>query len=210
MSKVKLAASVTLEMTPIPGGTFLMGSPKDEIGRFSNEGPRHEVALAPFLMGKHLITRAQYQVVMGNNLSCFKGANRPVKQVNWHEAMEFCYRLSQELGQAYTLPSEAQWEYACQAGTTTPFHPNEFGLCNMHGNVLEWCLDHYHDSYEGAPMDGSAWVDAEAEENKPRIIRGGSCLLNPRYCRCAYRSYDYPGNRFNDSGFRVVSVPPKQ
>jgi formylglycine-generating enzyme required for sulfatase activity len=131
--------------------------------------------------------------------SHFEGDNRPVEQVSWHDAMEFCHRLSQRTGWKYTLPSEAQWEYACRAGTTTPFHfgdtistelanydgdysygqgpkgiyrqqttdvasfpANAWGLHDMHGNVWEWCLDEWHDSYQGAPVDGSAWMEGDS------------------------------------------------
>jgi formylglycine-generating enzyme required for sulfatase activity len=196
-------------------------------------------------MGKYPVTQAQYQAVMGNNPSNFKGDNRPVEGVSWHEAMEFCDRLSKKLGQPYTLPSEAQWEYACRAGTTTPFHfgetittdlanydgtstfasgpkgvfrqettdvglfpANRWGLYDMHGNVFEWCLDHFHDSYNGAPADGSAWVTGG--DSSYRMLRGGSWDHSPRICRCAFRLYDaYPVSRVISFGFRVVSVPPR-
>jgi len=159
--------------------------------------------------------------------------------------VEFCDRLSKKLGQPYTLPSEAQWEYACRAGTTTPFYfgdtittdlanydgdytygsgpkgtyrkkttevgsfpPNGFGLYDMHGNVWEWCLDYFHDSYEGAPTDGSAWVTGG--DSNLRMLRGGSWDNNPRLCRCAFR-VDYGPDYRSDTvvGFRVVSVPPR-
>lgn len=236
----------SVELVPIPGGIFMMGSP--------DEGPQHEVTLAPFLMGKYPVTQAQWRAVaampqvqidLDPNPSYFnfKGDNRPVERVNWFDAMEFCARLSVHTQRTYTLPSEAQWEYACRAGTTTPFYfgktitpdlanyngnytydfgptgvyrkettevgnfpPNSFGLYDMHGNVREWCLDHWHDSYNGAPNDGSAWVDAEAEKNKYRILRGGCWVNNPRHCRCDYRRFDFPDIRAFSIGFRVVSV----
>jgi formylglycine-generating enzyme required for sulfatase activity len=195
-------------------------------------------------MGKYPVTQAQYQAIMGNNPAKFKGNNRPVEQVSWDKAVEFCDRLSKKLGQPYTLPSEAQWEYACRAGTTTPFHfgetittdlanynsnktygsgpkgtyrqettevgsfpPNGFGLYDLHGNVWEWCLDHYHNSYEGGSNNGSAWV---AEDNSNlRMRRGGSWSCYPWDCRCASRFDFNPVNRLNVNGFRVVSVPPR-
>ena len=183
---------------------------------------------------------------------------RPVDNVSWLEAIEFCSRLSQRTGRHYTLPSEAQWEYACRAATTTAFHfgetitpelanydgtstyadgskgevrkqttpvgmfpANAWGLQDMHGNVWEWCLDHWHDSYEGAPADGSAWENLAEPNNKAttkkgnnsdseqqrRLLRGGSWLNHPRDCRSAYRSNDHPDNRNGSIGFRVCCLP---
>ncbi|NEP81952.1 MAG: SUMF1/EgtB/PvdO family nonheme iron enzyme, partial [Okeania sp. SIO3B3] len=185
---------IKLEMVYIPGGSFLMGSPENEAERESSESPQHQVTLQPFYMSKYPITQNQYQAIMGNNPSNFKGGSRPVEQVSWHNAVEFCQKLSEKTGKIYTLPSESQWEYACRAGTTTPFYfgetitselvnyngnypygnapkgkyrqettdvgsfpPNAFGLYDMHGNVWEWCLDVWHDNYNGAPTDGSDW-----------------------------------------------------
>ena len=174
---------------------------------------------------------------------------RPVEQVSWLDAMEFCSRLSQRTGRTYTLPSDAQWEYACRAGTTTPFHfgdtispelanydgnhsyadgpkglyreqttpvgmfpANAWGLMEMHGNVNEWCLDEWHESYEGAPTDGRAWVDAaegekSKESEKTRLQRGGSWNYGPRGCRSACRNVDWPYDGLGNVGFRVVCSP---
>ena len=249
MTLIELPQGVTLKMVPILGGSFMIGSPEDELNRFPNEGPQHQVTLSEFLMGKYPITQAEWRAVaslskvdreLDLDPSYFKGDNRPVERVNWFDAMEFCLRLSVHTGNLYTLPSEAQWEYACRARTTTPFHfgetitpelanykdsytyageyrkqtsevdnfsPNDWGLYDMHGNVWEWCLDHWHPGYEGAPDDGGAWVIGGNSDI--RIVRGGSWTDNPRYCRCACRSFDYPGYRDFNRGFRVVSVPPK-
>jgi formylglycine-generating enzyme required for sulfatase activity len=162
--------------------------------------------------------------------------------VTWYEAVEFCDRLSQHTGRLYRLPSEAEWEYACRAGTPTPFYfgdtittdlanydgnytygsgakgeyreqttpvgqfgVNPWGLADMHGNVLEWCEDHWHPSYEGAPSDGSAWITDDA--NQLRLVRGGSWYLSPVYCRSAFRARRNPNNRYPDLGFRVVCAP---
>jgi formylglycine-generating enzyme required for sulfatase activity len=172
-----------------------------------------------------------------------------VENVNWWEAMEFCHRLSKRTGRTYTLPSEARWEYACRAGTTTPFQfgdmisselanyrgkvayadgpqgvyreqttpvgmfpANAWGLYGMHGNVWEWCLDEWNDSYEGAPTDGRAWVDAAEREKskesaKTKLLRGGSWYFDPWYCRSACRGHDQPDNADGDVGFRVVCLP---
>ncbi|MDB9342024.1 formylglycine-generating enzyme family protein [Nodularia spumigena CS-588/06] len=133
-------------MVKIPGGTFLMGSPKNEPGRLDGESPQHRVTILPFFMGKFTVTQAQWAAVAAFDKvkidlnpypSKFKGANRPVEKVSWDDAVEFCARLSQKTGKTYRLPSEAEWEYACRAGTTTPFY---FGdtittdLANYDGN----------------------------------------------------------------------------
>jgi formylglycine-generating enzyme required for sulfatase activity len=174
---------------------------------------------------------------------------RPVERVSWLDAMEFCNRLSQRTGRHYTLPSEAQWEYACRAGTITPFAfgetlsdelanydasetygnglkgknrkqttpvgmfpANAWGLQDMHGNVREWCLDDWHGSYEGAPVDGSAWLDgAEGQSSKRegggRLLRGGSWSIFPGRCRSAFRYPYRPDDAYSFIGFRVVCLP---
>ncbi|MFM5888034.1 MAG: formylglycine-generating enzyme family protein, partial [Dolichospermum sp.] len=223
-------------------------------GSMDDEIPQHEVTIKPFSMGKYPITQAQWQAVaalpqvnqeLKPNPSRFKGANRPVESVSWHDAVEFCARLSNYTKRPYRLPSEAEWEYACRAGTTTPFHfgdtittelanydgnytygdgpkgvyrgettevgsfkiANEFGLYDMHGNVWEWCQDDWHNNYEGAPTDGSAWISNNAKSDKLLLglLRGGSCIHNPDYCRSAYRFYVVAGFDYdNYYGFRVV------
>jgi len=120
-----LGNEVVLEMVYIPGGTFMMGSPTTEKGRYKSESPQHQVTIPAFYVGKYPITQAQYQVVMGNNPSHFKGKKRPVENVGWNEAVEFCRKLSEKTGKIYRLLSEAEWEYACRAGTTTPFYLGE-------------------------------------------------------------------------------------
>ena len=132
-----LGNGIKLEMVYIPGGSFLMGSPGNEKRREGNESPQHQVTLQPFYMGKYLITQQQYQAMMGNNPSNFKGENRPVEKVSWYDAIEFCKKLSRKTGKIYRLPSESQWEYACRAGTTTPFYFGETitsELVNYDGN----------------------------------------------------------------------------
>jgi formylglycine-generating enzyme required for sulfatase activity len=136
-----LGNGVTLEMAAIPGGTFMMGSPENESGRKDwqkdPESPQHRVSVPSFFMGKYPVTQAQYQAIMGTNPSRFKGSNRPVEFSNWNNAVAFCEKLSQKIGKTYRLPSEAEWEYACRAGTTTPFHFGETittDLANYYGN----------------------------------------------------------------------------
>jgi formylglycine-generating enzyme required for sulfatase activity len=224
------------------------------------------VRLEGFLIGQTPITQAQWRAVaqlvppvgqrwqreLPLNPSHFSGQpdsdQRPVEQVSWHDAIEFCRRISELTGDFYTLPSEAQWEYACRAGTSTPFAfgetitpklanysgsysyangpkgedraqttpvgmfpANAWGLQDMHGNVWEWCLDHWHGSYAGAPVDGSAWWDGlgrqEEDQNTRRLLRGGSWYFYPRDCRSAYRGPLQPGDAYDNVGFRVVCLP---
>ncbi|MBW4430866.1 MAG: SUMF1/EgtB/PvdO family nonheme iron enzyme [Pelatocladus maniniholoensis HA4357-MV3] len=143
-----LGNSVFLDMIYIPGGTFLMGSPEDELGRESNEGPQHPVALQPFYLSRFPITQAQWKVIaqlpqinryLNPDPSNFKHPDIPVEKVCWHDAVEFCARLSQLTGHSYRLPSEAEWEFACRAGTTTPFHFGETitsNLANYDGSYI--------------------------------------------------------------------------
>jgi formylglycine-generating enzyme required for sulfatase activity len=132
-----LGNGVKLEMIAIPGGTFLMGSSENESERRDDESPQHQVTVPSFFMGKYPLTQAQYQAILGSNPSYFKGNNRPVETVSWDDAVRFCQKLSQRTGKNYRLPSEAEWEYACRAGTKTPF---SFGdnittdLVNYNGN----------------------------------------------------------------------------
>jgi formylglycine-generating enzyme required for sulfatase activity len=247
-----LSSKVNLEMVLIPGGTFLMGSPKDELDNFDEEQPQHQVTVPTFFMGRYPVIQAQWRAVaklpqvdrsLKVNPSSFKGDRRPVEQVSWDDATEFCLRLSRHTKRTYRLPSEAEWEYACRAGTTTPFHfgetitpdvanysseniygrgfaresigattpvdrygiANAFGLCDMHGNVWEWCLDHWHNNYEGAPIDGSAWLSQE----ESRVLRGGSWFNDPGSCRSACRDVITAVYRDYVIGFRVVCVPPR-
>jgi formylglycine-generating enzyme required for sulfatase activity len=148
-----LGAGVTLDMNLIPGGTFLMGSPETEKARFGEEGPQHNVELPPFYMGKFEVTQAQWRAVAGlpkikldlnSSPSNFEGVDRPVQNVSWEEAREFCDRLSKKTGKSYRLPSETEWEYACRAGTQTPFY---------YGQTLTAELANYdgREPYEGGP-----------------------------------------------------------
>ncbi|HIK10900.1 MAG TPA: SUMF1/EgtB/PvdO family nonheme iron enzyme [Oscillatoriaceae cyanobacterium M33_DOE_052] len=117
-----LGNGIFIDMVAIPGGTFLMGSPDSESGRIDTESPQHQVTVPSFYLGKYPITQAQYQAIMGQNPSHFQGSDLPVERVTWSDAVEFCQKLAQKTGITYRLPSEAEWEYACRAGTTTPFH----------------------------------------------------------------------------------------
>jgi len=243
-----LGSDIGLEMVGIPSGKLMMGSPESEQDRHDDESPEHEVTVGSFFIGKYPITQGQWKSIantpkidreLNPNPSDFKGDNRPVENVDWEDAIEFCKRLSRQTGRDYRLPTEAEWEYACRAGTTTPFYfgktitgklanydsskiylqerkvkskgqttpvgifqPNAFGLYDMHGNVWEWCQDHWHENYEGAPTDGSTWLDRE--DNASYVVRGGSWSDNPLNCRSASRFSDSPHYRINSVGFRVV------
>ncbi|MGB3758493.1 MAG: formylglycine-generating enzyme family protein, partial [Rivularia sp. (in: cyanobacteria)] len=241
-----LGDGVSLDMVYIPAGKFLMGSPEGE--RYDKEKPQHEVNVPEFFMGKYPVTQAQWRRVaalpkikrdLGSEPSHFKGNKLPVEGVSQYDAVEFCARLSKHTGKQYRLPSEAEWEYACRAGTTTPFYfgetitgklanynasktfaneakreyhkettpvgqfpPNPFGLYDMHGNLWEWCLDDWHDNYDGTPTDGSSWAD---NDNGYQVFRGGSWNNSPVYCRSTSRlNCSTDRNPSFPVGFRVV------
>jgi formylglycine-generating enzyme required for sulfatase activity len=224
----ELGNGVTLEMISIPKGAFLMGSPEGQGDE--SEKPQHPVTVSSFSIGKYPVTQAQWQAVMGNNPSEFKGENNPVEQVSWEEAVQFCQKLSEQTGKAYRLPSEAEWEYACRAGTTTQYSfgddeglleqyawydknsegkthpvgekkPNEWGLHDLHGNVWEWCQDKWHQNYKDAPGDGRAWEEGKSDN---RLLRGGSWFYDGWFCRSANRYNFAPGVRYYYLGIRVV------
>jgi formylglycine-generating enzyme required for sulfatase activity len=238
---LKVVSALPLHMVFIPRGTFKMGSPQGEPEREDSESPQRDVTVPPFFMGRYPVTQAQWCFVAGlspvkQNLdpepSHFNEKdNYPVERVSWYDAVEFCARLGTHTSRPYRLPTEAEWEYACKAGTMTPFYfgktlnselanydasvvynngstgqyrlktttvdsfgiANAFGLSDMHGNVWEWCLDYWHDNYEGAPADGSAWLTEN--ENSNRVNRGGSWYSDPGNCHSACRSNSDPGNR---------------
>ncbi len=266
-----LSNGVELKMVKIQAGQFWMGSPDSDSQGYGDERPQHLVNVSEFWLGKYPVTQAQWTEVaalpkVDRDLdpfpSKFKGTTLPVEQVSWWEAVEFCQRLSRAARCTYRLPSEAEWEYACRAGTDTrysfgdtitgeqvncnhrktvvvsegfmglgrkeetrgtyrakatavgSFSANVWGLHDMHGNVWEWCADHWHENYEGAPTDGSPWLSDDKQSR--RILRGGSWYFNPRFCRSAVRYNEqhyarqeiaqfefitYPSNRFSRSMF---------
>ncbi len=224
-----LNSSVKIEMVKIEGGSFEMGSPLDEKNRGGNEVP-HKVTVAPFYIGKYEVTQEQWNVVanlpMINTIllahpSYFKGDTLPVEQVNWEEATEFCRRLSKFTGKTYRLPSEAEWEYACRAGSKGPYagdldemawysknadmkthpvgtkKPNAWGLYDMHGNVMEWCSGWYVDdltvdiSKDPAPMWG-------------RVFRGGSFGMGVAKSRSALRTGADSSGYGSNMGLRLA------
>jgi formylglycine-generating enzyme required for sulfatase activity len=257
-------------MVRIAAGSFTMGSPAKEPQREDDEGPQHQVQIAAFELGKTEVTRGQFkQFVQATGYrteaeegdGCFvwkdsswtkdksfnwrnvgfaQGDDSPVVCVTWNDAQRYVGWLSQETGQTWRLPTEAEWEYAARAGTTTPFstgncistdqanyngnydyndcgaktgvylqrtqpvrsYPaNRWGLYEMHGNVWEWVEDCYHDSYTGAPTDGSAWM----QESCPvRVLRSGSWIIDPSFARAAFRGGNQPEFRNNNVGFRLA------
>ncbi|MER3477556.1 MAG: hypothetical protein C4287_15005, partial [Leptolyngbya sp. ERB_1_2] len=231
-----LGNGVLLNMMSVPSGEFRMGSPKDAPKSEKHEQPQHSVTLPPFFIGQFSVTQAQWRAIvdlprvnlhLNPEPANFKGNNRPIEQVSWYEAVEFCDRLSQKTGRT------------CRAGTSTAFHfgealpetvanfnsgnaitfftkallnqtsdigrfkvANNFGLYDMHGNVWEWCADHWHNNYEGAPSDSQAWLSDD--ESQSRVLRGGSWDYNARSCRSASRIRYTPDFRLNVIGFRIA------
>jgi formylglycine-generating enzyme required for sulfatase activity len=232
--KVELAKTFTntigMEFVLIPPGEFWMGSEERDA-----EKPVHKVTIGyPFYMGKYQVTQGEWKAVMGGNPSHFKGDDRrPVETVSWDDCQEFIKRLNaRNDGYVYRLPSEAEWEYACRAGTTGDYagdldamawyggfwkgifggggthpvgqrQPNAFGLYDMHGNVWEWCQDVWHENYNGAPTDGRAWEQGSDNE---RVLRGGSWDSVANGCRSAFRNYFPPVNRDSLVGCRLVAT----
>lgn len=228
------------EMVVIPPGEFWMGSPEDEEGRYENEGSRHKVTIGySFAVGKHPVTQAEWEAIMGNNPSRFKeNPQHPVERVSWKDAQTYIKKLNESIGQTYRLLSEAEWEYCCRAGTTTAYNAgktiatdqanfdgssvggsyrqsttpvgqfpaNAFGLYDIHGNIQEWVEDCYHDNYNNAPQDGSAWV--KGGEQGYRVLRGGSWVVDPRYVRSAYRNHFTPNDLDGATGFRIARTLP--
>ena len=239
---------VTMVLVRIPPGEFMMGGPDSEPARAPEEGPQHRVRITrAFYMGVTEVTQAQYQAAMGKNPSKFKYDQNPVEMVPWSAAVEFCKRLSARTGREVRLPTEAEWEYACRAGTTTRFffgekdadlgdyawyaansgrmtrpvgqkRPNPWGLHDMAGNVVEWCMDwhargYYHQSpYADPPGPETGDLCSDGGRNPPeptRVVRGGSWLSSePRYLRSAARERTYPDTPGAESGFRVVCNVP--
>ena len=224
------------EMVVIPAGTFLMGSPEDEEGRYEIEGPQHKVTIGrSFELGRYAVTFDEYDYFCDRTGRKKPGDwdwgrdRRPVINVSWNHATAYTKWLSEETGETYHLPSEAEWEYACRAGTTSRYswgdvidpdktnyresgygktvevghYPaNLLGLQEMHGNVLEWCEDVWHETYEGSPTDGSVWLEGGDQDR--RVLRGGSWCLNSRSLRSAYRYRSFANNWYDDVGFRVA------
>jgi len=221
--KSEIKNTYGIELVWIPPGTFMMGAENEG----AEEMPVHKVTISRgFYIGKYEITQAEWEAVMRNNPSEFKGERRPVAGINWNDAQAFIARLNAiDDGYNYRLPTEAEWEYACRAGSTgdagsleamawysknsgSQSHnvgtkqPNAWGLYDMHGNVLEWCEDRYRENYNGAPINGSAWETGGAADY--RVVRGGSWNSDSQYVTSAYRYGTY--GQGSAIGFRLVCV----
>ncbi|MEM7045381.1 MAG: formylglycine-generating enzyme family protein [Pseudomonadota bacterium] len=264
------------EMAMIPGGSFLMGSPDEEVGRYSSEGPQHEVSLPAFALGRFEVTRGEFahfvqetghatgpcvywnvgfgDVRRGYDLDLHNPSHRqrqtdehPMTCVSWDDAQAYVDWLRRKTGRAYRLPSESEWEYAARSGTrsryfwgdevslacdhanghdetskqTNAFNwtslpcsdgfsstapvgsqkANGFSLFDMAGNLWEWVEDHYHQTYDGAPADGTPWL---SPGRSTRVLRGGSWENEPRALRSASRIWSRQASRLNSNGFRVA------
>ena len=224
---IDLGKDVKLEMVLIPAGKFKMGSPESEKAR-RNDEKQYEVTLTkPFYMGKYEVTQEQWESVMGNNPSSrTKGAKLPVTDVSWEDCQEFIKKLNASTKGGYRLPTEAEFEYACRAGTTTAYSfgdsltktdanidgasvkavggykPNAFGLYDMHGNVWEWCNDWKADYPAGAVTDPKGPATGES-----RVLRGGSFFVNGSDDRSSCRFDGTPTNRYFFLGFRLARTP---
>jgi formylglycine-generating enzyme required for sulfatase activity len=244
-----ISNTIGMKLVLIPAGTFLMGSPDADKDADPDEKPRHRVRITrPFYLGTTEVTQGQYRAVTGENPSHFKGSDDlPVENVSWNDAIAYCNKLSEleglkpyyqfgpgvpSGGDGYRLPTEAEWEYACRAGSTTRYsfgddaaslgeyawfdgnsgekthpvgqkRPNAWGLYDMHGNVWEWCRDGWDaDYYKNSPVADPLGPSQAAF----RVIRGGGWNFNPRHARSANRDWITPGLRYDFLGFRLARV----
>ena len=225
-----------LPMVRVEGGSFTMGCKSERDSACDDdEKPAHRVSLPSFEIGRHEVTQALWEAVMGENPSKFEGCPRcPVERVHWDDVQRFLVALSTLTGQPYRLPTEAEWEYAARGGQQGGGHPyagssepgavawyrensarrthpvegkqaNELGLHDMSGNVREWVQDCWNDSYADAPADGRAWESGDCSR---RVVRGGSWFdLLPGYLRSSNRFFNPAGDRDNHLGFRVARTP---
>ncbi len=237
-------SGVEIEMIYVKGGTFRMGATEEQgDDAYDYEKPVHSVTLSDYYIGKFEVTQELWEKVMGTTIQqqrdkankdwslCGVGSDYPMYYVNWHEAQEFCTKLSQLTGRKYALPTEAQWEYAARGGvksrgykysgsntignvawysdnsssSTHPVatkQPNELGLYDMSGNVWEWCSD-WKDYYSSESQSNPTGPSTGSY----RVLRGGSWCHDARLCRVSYRNINFPSRRHGSYGFRVVLLP---
>lgn len=217
-----------MEFVYVEGGTFIMGSPVTEKDRRDDE-PQHEVTVYSFWIGKYEVTQKEFKAVMGVNPSSFKGENLPVEKVKLESAIDFCKKFSVRNNVKARLPYEAEWEYACRAGTTTKYYwgdsvdgaycwnplnsdekthpvgtrkPNAWGLYDMSGNIYEWCIDGYEPDYykDSKTFNPADYLDLH-------VLRGGSWNFGSVYMRSAARGKLLPSMTNYNTGFRVVVEP---
>jgi len=220
-----------MTLVEIDAGSFLMGSPPAEVGRQVDETQHQVIITRRFFISTTLVTQSQWKTIMGNNPSNFVGNERPVELVKWSEAVSFCAELSKREGRHYRLPTEAEWEFACRAGTQHKYFfgddasqlgkyawylsnsnfqthavakriSNAWGLYDMLGNVEEWCSDWYADYPTSAVTDPKG-----PDVGKEHVLRGGAWNSVASLCRCAYRDHGPPDVGYNSAGFRVVLDP---
>ena len=227
--KIFVHEKTGLQFVLVPGGNFTMGSPADDSYRYDSEGPQHSVTVEPFLLCRTECTQRGWDRIGGDDARQWTRNNLPIEHVGWNDCTKWCVKAG------LRLPSEAEWEYACRAGTKSRFYfgdsysdlddyawhrtiadsrthtpgqkkPNAYGLYDMLGNVFEWCEDSFASGYSNAPIDGSSWVNPESRN---RIARGGSWeSQSPPSCRCADRGKSVPGHRRGYLGFRpACSIP---
>ena len=233
----QITNSIGMKLVLILPGSFTMGSPINEAGRWDGES-QHLVTISNwYYLGTYEVTQDEYEKVMGRNPSKFKGPKNPVETVSWLDAVSFCKKLSEmpeekAAGRSYRLPAEAEWEYACRAGSTTSYSfgetaeslgeyawfdegpeckthpvglkkPNRWGLYDMHGNVWEWCQDWFE------PFLPDASTDPQGPNGgSNRVYRGGSWYFVAGNCRSAFRGRGVPSDRRSNYGFRVALSPP--
>jgi formylglycine-generating enzyme required for sulfatase activity len=229
---LNVSEHVTMKLTLIPAGSFMMGSPVTEPTRLKNEGPQHQVTLTkPFYLGIYDVTQEQYEAVEANNPSLNKGPDIPVTKLSWNDITDFCQKLSQKTGKVVRLPTEAEWEYAARAGTQTSFSFGDdmrqfadYGWTRPSSNAIishpvgqkkpnQWGL---YDMYGNVAQPCSDWDGAYTPESavdpkgpatgKWHVVRGGSCACVPQNCRAASRGvFRYPQGNDHVFGIRVVS-----
>jgi sulfatase modifying factor 1 len=226
---ITLPSGSTFEMVLVEGGNFHMG---DDQSEFDREKPAHPVEVNSFYLGKQQVTQTLWGEIMGNNPATFKGDDRPVERISWEEAKAFIQKLNDATQKEFRLPSEAEWEFAARGGIYSQGYqyagsdklsqvgwyrensenqthevglllPNELGVFDMSGNVLEWCEDDYHSDYKHAPKNGKPWIDTP-KRGAGRVLRGGSYFDFAVDCRPTIRGGDRPAYRISDVGFRLA------